>query len=109
MAESIELSLDGQKYVLKADEAIEDLRGAAQMVNEQISFVRAKMKVVSPHTSALLAALNLALKLEKSTQEVERFKNKAAQELEELIELIRDEVDQQPPTLQLWKDEHAQA
>jgi len=100
VAEKIEITLDGQKYKLRADEDIETIRKAALLVNEQLETIRENTKASSPYQVALLTALNLALRTQTMSTDVTRFKNATSKELKLLMELIEDQVQSvQPPPL----------
>jgi cell division protein ZapA (FtsZ GTPase activity inhibitor) len=94
VSESTEVSLDGQKYVLRFDDDPTAVQAAAALVNQHMARIRATAKSSSPYQVALLTALNLALQLEKASHNVEAFKEQTIHELSKLEELVRQRVDE---------------
>ena len=99
MAELIEITLDGQRYRLRAEENAEMIREAAALVDEQLNEVRNTTKSSSPFQVALLGALNLALRLKKTSQDVDQFKHDTSNELKELIEVLQEEIKSVQPVI----------
>jgi len=99
MSDLIEITLDGQKYRLRADEKAELIKEAAKLVNEQLDEVRQGTKTSSPFQVALLGALNLALRLKKTSKDVEDFKKQTSHEIHTISELLEEEIKSIQPVL----------
>ncbi len=90
MAQLVEITLDGQKYKLRADDPFDSIQKAAQLVDQQLLQVREKTKASSPYQLALLAALNVALRYQKLCSEVEAFKTSTSSELKGMIRIMEE-------------------
>ena len=99
MSGTVDVTLDGQKYVLRTNDQVSEVQEAAKTVNEYLAKVRATTKLSSPTQVALLAALNMALRLQTVSKDVEQFKENTSDELKKLIELVQEEAQSVQPQL----------
>ena len=88
----IEVTLDGQKYRLRASEDLELVQAAAQLVNHHLEEVRKGSKASSPYQVSLLGALNLALRLKKAQKELDQFKLATSGEIQNLLATLEGEM-----------------
>jgi cell division protein ZapA len=62
---SLEVSILGQKYIIKGDAPAEHIRQLAEIVDQKLKEVYSSVPNITPLKAAILAAINIADELQK--------------------------------------------
>lgn len=89
MKQSVEVTIAGQRYVLKSDGSGEHLRALAAYVNGKMDEIRAVTKSLSPERLAVLAALNIADELLREREEGRTLRAEVRRRTQHLLAWLR--------------------
>lgn len=87
MQDTIEVTLQGKKIVLRSEESREYIEAIADFVNERINSVGDPSKI-APHIAALLAVLQIADELFKEREKLAELKEKIRLKSSVLLEML---------------------
>lgn len=82
---SIEISIGGQKFVLKGDESEEHLREVAELVRRKIETVRKRGSQMSLQKAAILASFDIASDAIKGRRKAVEYKSRILTKTQELL------------------------
>jgi len=89
LKQSVEVTIGGQRYVLKSDGNGEHLRALADFVNRKLEEVRGVAKSLSPERLAILAALNIADELLRERDEAHTLRTEVRRRSEAVLSYLQ--------------------
>jgi cell division protein ZapA len=90
LKQSIEVTISGQRYVLRSDGNSEQLRALAEHVNAKMEEVRALVKGLSPERLAVLTALNLADELMREREDARALRAEVRRRSQAVLATLRE-------------------
>lgn len=87
MQKSLKISIMGKQYTIATDEDNDDIIQAAQLVDQLMKNKMAQLSSLSQDKVAVVVALQLAADLQKKTQLLDSWQQKA----EDLTSLLKEE------------------
>lgn len=88
MKKTTEISIMGQKFMIRSESNDEYVQEVAGFVDEKISEVMSSTKSVASLNVAILAAMNIADEYLKFRRERDAKSNQAEKKIKDLIELV---------------------
>ncbi len=89
---AIEISFNGQKYVIKGDESEEHLNEIAQMVQRKLENIMKNSTTISMEKASILAALDLASNYIKGRKKALEYKSMILNKAQEISKQINEEL-----------------
>lgn len=96
MANSIEISIGNQKYVLKSEESEEHLREVAEMVRRRVETLKKKASTLTAQKAAMLAAFDFASEVIKLRRRSVDYRSSVVTKAQELLQKVELELESRP-------------
>jgi cell division protein ZapA len=89
---TIELTICGQKYVLKSEESEEHLREVAELVRRKVENIKKKNPTLSLQKTAMLAAIDFASCSIKGRKKALDYRSTILSKAQQLLERVQNEL-----------------
>jgi cell division protein ZapA len=90
--ESIEITIGGQKYVLRGEDSQEHLREVAEMVRRKVESLRKKTSGLTLQKAAMLAAFDFASESIKGKKRAVDYRSQLLTKAHQLLERVQSEL-----------------